>query len=870
MEGFSYNKRSVLEKYDSAPTANSTNLVPSGGIKTYVDTADATIDAKVDDMISRVGNPFVFKGTVAALTDLPGSGNTVNDTYFVTAEGFMYTWNGSSWDKTSTDVNNQLAHDIATEYDATKADYKAGNIVMYNNQVYVRNADATAAEGTFVAANWTATSIGDELYDEVTNLKSAFIQNVSYITGWERGTIDSSGNDGASTNTTRKRTSGYTNFSDYTPALSVALTIKSGYKVSARAYSDTTGSGSFVQLENPVEWHTGNYTLSTEYYYRFVIAFEDDSKISDHTIPDDALAYTIFSFTDTTFTMPNKAADAKEVGNYIVTLSDSQNLINNTLMPITEPPLSRPRIGTTGYFGKYIGLKDLNVAQHGIRAYLTGYQYFSCGFAIDDIADSGMETGVDYTLSFGFKYKLYSNSAETSEKGIRLYLAEADTNGTLVNPKNISAETSTNYKRIATVTPSGFGQEFETDVVFTFNLLSTTKKFEIIMTCGSAEPNGHSTSDYIELSNIKLQRGNIATAWTPSNYDIVNVYTVTSSNDIISRNDRTETVLKLQQLNRPTRISGSNFGTAPFCLLHFSDIHGDQNCLENIVKYKNEYSDYIDDIIHTGDIVTQYSTDGMDFWNNVNGSETILNVIGNHDTRVGSSWNSLTMAESYSTYFAPYISNWGATYTIDKTYYYKDYTEKKIRLIVLDYMKQNSEQLTWFQSTLSDAITKELHVIVATHSKPHWLFDSYDTPWDDKPVVSLYEDGRVDKSQTSPYPVNLANDYAASVDSFITNGGEFICWIHGHTHYKMFAQLESYPRQLDVAVANAGGRDYAETYVWERVKNTKSEDDFNVLAVDVDSKILRIMKVGVNYDRCMRWVDTISYNYGTRELIYSN
>lgn len=180
MEGFSYNKRSVLEKYDSAPTANSTNLVPSGGIKTYVDTADATINAKVDDMISRVGNPFVFKGTVAALTDLPGSGNTVNDTYFVTAEGFMYTWNGTSWDKTSTDVNNQLAHDIATEYDATKADYKAGNIVMYNNQVYVRNADATAAEGTFVAANWTATSIGDELSEEITNLKSALFGYIPF------------------------------------------------------------------------------------------------------------------------------------------------------------------------------------------------------------------------------------------------------------------------------------------------------------------------------------------------------------------------------------------------------------------------------------------------------------------------------------------------------------------------------------------------------------------------------------------------------------------------------------------------------------------------------------------------------------------
>lgn len=176
MDGYTYNKNSVLEKYDDIPTSNSTNLVNSGHIKTYVDAADALTSAKVDSMIDRVGNPFVFKGTVAATSNLPSSGNTVNDTYFVEGEGFMYTWDGSTWHKSSTDVNNQLAHDIATEYSETKADYKSGDIVMYNNQVYVRKTDATAAEGTFVSANWTATSIGDELSEEITNLKSAFVR----------------------------------------------------------------------------------------------------------------------------------------------------------------------------------------------------------------------------------------------------------------------------------------------------------------------------------------------------------------------------------------------------------------------------------------------------------------------------------------------------------------------------------------------------------------------------------------------------------------------------------------------------------------------------------------------------------------------
>lgn len=335
---------------------------------------------------------------------------------------------------------------------------------------------------------------------------------------------------------------------------------------------------------------------------------------------------------------------------------------------------------------------------------------------------------------------------------------------------------------------------------------------------------------------------------------------------IVQRNGIAETTNKLQQLNRPTRTASRTLGTAPLCLLHFSDIHGDKKRLQNIIEFKEYYSDYIADIIHTGDMVKYYSTDDITFWNEVDGAENILNVIGNHDTLVGSTWIGMTMAEAYTTYFAPYISNWGVTSTSGKTYYYKDYATNKVRLIVLDIMHQSADQLSWFTSTLASAKTAGLHVIAAVHSRAHWLFDSHVTPWDDKPLVPSYTAGYSDTS-ASTYPENLSDDYASAVDDFINDGGYFVCWIHGHTHHKMFAQLQTHPNQLDVSVENAGIPDFAWTYVKARINGTKSEDCFNVLAIDTDSKILRIMAVGATYDRFMRHTDTIAYNYDTHTIL---
>jgi hypothetical protein len=150
--------------------------------------------------------------------------------------------------------------------------------------------------------------------------------------------------------------------------------------------------------------------------------------------------------------------------------------------------------------------------------------------------------------------------------------------------------------------------------------------------------------------------------------------------------------------------------------------------------------------------------------------------------------------------------------------------------------------------------------------------DRHDSVWDDKVNVPSYDSKNYDTSaQTgSTFPENLAGDYASAVDDFIDAGGYFICWLHGHTHFRMLVSLQSYPEQLDIAVANAGGTNFANTYVWEKIIDTKSMDDFNVVAIDTTGKILRIAKFGVNTDRLMRVAHTMSYNYKTHTIINAN
>ena len=70
------------------------------------------IHAAIQDVRQRQTSPYNFKGKVAAMANLPSSGNTVNDTYYVESAKYRVTWTGSAWQQSSmseSDYEDELA-----------------------------------------------------------------------------------------------------------------------------------------------------------------------------------------------------------------------------------------------------------------------------------------------------------------------------------------------------------------------------------------------------------------------------------------------------------------------------------------------------------------------------------------------------------------------------------------------------------------------------------------------------------------------------------------------------------------------------------------------------------------------------------------
>lgn len=276
---------------------------------------------------------------------------------------------------------------------------------------------------------------------------------------------------------------------------------------------------------------------------------------------------------------------------------------------------------------------------------------------------------------------------------------------------------------------------------------------------------------------------------------------------------------------------------------YFSDIHGSKANLERILEFCNHYQLYIDDILHTGDIVYNQFTDDFFYWKEA-GADRILNTIGNHDTayrdEANGKWDVWAHAgkDCYDKFFAPFISSWGVMQPKDAIkdgacYYYKDYSDSGIRLIVLDCMKYDSKQNSWFADVLSDAYHSNYAVICVSHFAAGKLDHSTENVFDSKSPVE----------NTSGF----INESASKlVDSYIDYGGEFICWLGGHIHIDSCAKLLLHPRQICINVAEAmcsgafGDQ--------KRVLGTKSQDLFNIVSVNRNTRELTLLRVGADID----------------------
>lgn len=321
----------------------------------------------------------------------------------------------------------------------------------------------------------------------------------------------------------------------------------------------------------------------------------------------------------------------------------------------------------------------------------------------------------------------------------------------------------------------------------------------------------------------------------------------------------------LTQANSRTRTISSEYWNhaAIFTLLHFSDIHADYANIDRIVKYKNYLGTRVADAVCTGDMVQLKYSDGFDWWSKF-GAQAVLTCIGNHDCTEGSGsymQPDHTQAELYAQYIEPFLTYWNEPDTVvssqeNRSYYYKDYTYYKIRLIAInDYLtgSEATEQNAWLQTALADAIINGYSVIILTHqfgqnlTKLQCTFTSQ---------TNIIEDSNIEA-------------YKSSVQSFIENGGDFVCWLCGHKHTDYILKSTVYPTQLFLCVTTAQANEITSSEAI-RPYGDKAQDAFNLVSIDRTSKIIKIVRVGQDKDWMLRRLETLVIDYEHATVISNN
>lgn len=376
-------------------------------------------------------------------------------------------------------------------------------------------------------------------------------------------------------------------------------------------------------------------------------------------------------------------------------------------------------------------------------------------------------------------------------------------------------------------------------------------------------------------------------------------YAMPVNNDALDTTDNQTVVFpwgkvtNIMSASRKNPMSEGARKQRPLVLAHISDIHNNRNNSKSFRDFLKMFGGYIDDAIITGDMAGSKYPDYIPIWEQT-GYNNVLLTIGNHDvydyagTHGSSDYYNreyfATEKQTYDQYFAPSISNWNVTQpenasTNGYCYYYKDYsliqnadstTVNTIRLIVLNPMHYNATQHTWLETTLTDARTSGYPVVIAEHFIPmETLTDMnlFDTPFSSlmpgmRDYFGLYFLSYVDGSKVRHKAADL-------VDSFITNGGEFVCWICGHEHFDMVGTLASHPNQIFIAVGTASAYPANAYADMPREYGTESENLINVFSVDTYNKTIRVGRVGATIDDHMRHRGGICIDYANRLLLHS-
>ena len=340
--------------------------------------------------------------------------------------------------------------------------------------------------------------------------------------------------------------------------------------------------------------------------------------------------------------------------------------------------------------------------------------------------------------------------------------------------------------------------------------------------------------------------------------------------DIIARNSRAEQYICAARKNFIMR-------GAPDCLSesgsrmligHFTDLHGDAERFQNALTFFRHFQP--DFAIHTGDLVKWNTEDDSDyFFDGIKDFPIpIYNCIGNHDTFSDSGQHKRKYL--YERFIKPLKGIQGSS---GKCYYYVDFDEKKVRLIVLnDYDNEQDgvcailqEQCDWLIGVLKEAAEKQYGVIIAAHEsqeevdtleKRGKFCQRYNVhPWKKplpKPLVipDIVDAFRNGKTLKKSYEWWYSCTERIHIDCSFQKRGEFICYLCGHRHSDWIGYLQSYPDQLSMTMTCSGcfppeyhniGEEVSDL---PRIPGTVTEDAVNFYIIDRIKKTIAVVRVG--------------------------
>lgn len=264
-------------------------------------------------------------------------------------------------------------------------------------------------------------------------------------------------------------------------------------------------------------------------------------------------------------------------------------------------------------------------------------------------------------------------------------------------------------------------------------------------------------------------------------------------------------------------------GKFTFCVqtdTHYCDL-GNRNIANNLAALSN----FVDFkfVANLGDLVRGYSVEDVDSPDNMracmdelvkryteNAACPVFMTVGNHDTnrmwceKHGDHTFQITPEEQINRVFAPLKDYNGDKMVTDSdgSYYYYDFPEDKVRVIVLNtangtydgtgYSKTiniGTAQAEWFKT---EALATDYAVMVMTHV----------------PLVPDFPDA----GNSVPNSGEILN----AVEEFTQKGGRFIAYFYGHTH----GQYEYYDENGRLHISFKDGGDFAEAVMIDLKNNT--------------------------------------------------